>query len=121
MNDKLISREFVESQLREFGVPGMVNGIWGTLAVGLFSTGNDGVGCGLFYGGGITQLGIQAIGVGTVLVYVTGVMFVVFKLIDLTIGLRVSEQVEIDGLDIHVETLSAYALIDIPVNEMRLK
>ena len=35
----------------------MVNGIWGTLAVGLFSNGGDGVGAGLFYGGGFTQLG----------------------------------------------------------------
>lgn len=95
----------------------MVNGIWGTLAVGLFSTGNDGVECGLFYGGGIKQLGIQALGVSTVLIYVICVMFVVFKLIDMTIGLRVPEQVEIDGLDIHEHGLasaySGFAISDI--------
>ena len=38
----------------------MVNGMWGTLAVGLFSNGGDGVGVGLFYGGGFKQLGIPA-------------------------------------------------------------
>ena len=76
-----------------------VNGIWGTLAVGLFSTGADGVGLGLFYGGGFTQLGIQALGVIAVGAYVLAIMFVIFKLIDKFVGLRVSEQIEIDGLD----------------------
>ena len=52
----------------------MVNGMWGTLAVGLFSNGNNGVGVGLFYGGGLAQLGVQAIGVGSVLLYVLAIM-----------------------------------------------
>ena len=88
----------------------MVNGIWGTLAVGLFSNGGDGVGAGLFYGGGFTQLGVQALGVVSVAAYVLVVMFVVFKLIDKTVGLRVPAQIEIDGLDIHEHGLaSAYS------------
>ena len=88
----------------------MVNGIWGTLAVGLFSNGGDGVGAGLFYGGGFTQLGVQALGVVSVAAYVLVVMFVVFKLIDKTVGLRVPAQLEIDGLDIHEHGLaSAYS------------
>ena len=88
----------------------MVNGIWGTLAVGLFSNGGDGVGAGLFYGGGFTQLGVQALGVVSVAAYVLVVMFVVFKLTDKTVGLRVPAQIEIDGLDIHEHGLaSAYS------------
>ncbi len=88
----------------------MVNGIWGTLAVGLFSNGGDGVAKGLFYGGGLTQLGIQALGIVSVAAYVLVVMFIVFKLIDKTIGLRVPAKIEIDGLDIHEHGLaSAYS------------
>lgn len=88
----------------------MVNGIWGTLAVGLFSSGGDGVAPGLFYGGGFAQLGIQALGVVSVAAYVLIVMFIIFKLIDKTVGLRVPAQIEIDGLDIHEHGLaSAYS------------
>ena len=84
--------------------------MWGTIAVGLFSNGGDGVGKGLFYGGGLSQLGIQLLGLITVDVYVVVVMFLIFKIIDKTIGLRVPAEVEIDGLDIHEHGLaSAYA------------
>ncbi len=88
----------------------MVNGMWGTIAVGLFSNGGDGVGTGLFYGGGLSQLGIQLLGIVTVAAYVLVVMFIIFKLIDKTVGLRVPAEVEIDGLDVHEHGLvSAYA------------
>ena len=88
----------------------MVNGIWGTLAVGLFSNGGDGVDKGLFYGGGFGQLGIQILGVVSVAAYVLVVMFIVFKIIDKTVGLRVPAQIELDGLDIHEHGLaSAYS------------
>ncbi len=87
-----------------------VNGIWGTVAIGLFSTGGNGVGKGLFYGGGFAQLGTQALGVVSVIAYVVPVMFIVFKIIDKTIGLRVSAEIEIDGLDVHEHGLaSAYS------------
>lgn len=104
----------------------MVNGIWGTLAVGLFSNGGDGVGVGLFYGGGFRQLGIQVLCAVSVAAYVLLVMFIVFKVIDKTVGLRVPEQIELDGLDIHEHGLaSAYsgfaindmAGMDMDVNE----
>ena len=86
------------------------NGVWGTIAVGLFSNGGDGVGKGLFYGGGFAQLGTQLLGLITVDVYVVVVMFIIFKIIDKTIGLRVPAEVEIDGLDIHEHGLtSAYS------------
>lgn len=88
----------------------MVNGIWGTLAVGLFSNGGDGVGTGLFYGGGFRQLGIQALDIVSVAAYVLAVMFIAFKIIDKTVGLRVPAQVELDGLDIREHGLaSAYS------------
>ncbi len=87
-----------------------VNGVWGTIAVGLFSTGADGVGKGLFYGGGLRQLGVQALGIIAIDAYVLIVMYIAFKLIDKFIGLRVPAQVEIDGLDIHEHGLaSAYS------------
>ena len=88
----------------------MVNGIWGTIAVGLFSTGEDGVMKGLFYGGGAKLLGVQALGILAIDAYVLIVMFIVFKVIDAVIGLRVPAQVEIDGLDLHEHGLtSAYS------------
>ncbi len=88
----------------------MVNGIWGTIAVGLFSNGDDGVGLGLFYGGGFHQLGIQLLGFASVALYALVIMFIAFTIIDMTIGLRVPMQVEIDGLDLHEHGLtSAYS------------
>ena len=88
----------------------MVNGIWGTLAVGLFSNGEDGVMKGLFYGGGAGLLGVQAAGIAAIDAYVLIVMFIVFKLIDRFVGLRVPAAVEIDGLDQHEHGLtSAYS------------
>ena len=79
-------------------------GVWGTLAVGLFATKADGFvaaeDAGLFYGGGLDQLTVQALGVAMVAVFVlvtTGILFAVLKA---TIGLRVSEQEEFEGLDV---------------------
>ena len=102
----------------------MVNGIWGTLAVGLFSNGGDGIAPGLFYGGGLHQLGIQASGVVSVAVYVLIIMFIVFKIIDKTVGLRVPASVEIDGLDMHEHGLasaySGFAINDITGLDMEV-
>ena len=100
----------------------MANGIWGTIAVGLFSTGADGVGKGLFYGGGVSQLCVQVLGIIAIDAYVLVVMFIAFKIIDKTIGLRVPAQVEIDGLDIHEHGLasaySGFAIADITNMDM---
>ncbi|MGN0532337.1 MAG: ammonium transporter [Eubacterium sp.] len=88
----------------------MANGIWGTLAVGLFSTGYDGVGKGLFYGGGFKQLGIQLVGFLAVAAWTVVTMIIVFTLIKKTNGLRVSAEEEIKGLDATEHNLpSAYA------------
>lgn len=70
------------------------NGIWGTLAVGLFDTEN-----GVFYGGGFRQLGVQALGVITVAAWTAVLMFIVFKVIDKIFGLRCSREAELEGLD----------------------
>ncbi|MCR5095086.1 MAG: ammonium transporter [Lachnospiraceae bacterium] len=80
----------------------MLNGIWGTIAVGLFATpsapGNDGV-VGLFYGGGFDQLGIQLLGFGAVALWTAVTISIAFILIKKTLGLRVTEEEEITGLD----------------------
>ena len=78
----------------------MMNGIWGTFAVGLFATGNGQNGItGLFYGGGFRQLGIQALGFVTVAAWTTVCMLLIFWILKKTVGLRVTRHEEIVGLD----------------------
>lgn len=82
-----------------------VCGAAGTLMTGLFAL--DG---GVFYGGGFHFFGVQCLGVISVIAWVTVSMTIIFKVIDLVIGLRVPAEVEIDGLDYHEHGLaSAYA------------
>ena len=80
----------------------MMNGIWGTIATGLFATttapGNDSV-VGLFYGGGFHQLGLQLLGFAAVAAWTVVTMIIVFTIIKAIFGLRVSEEEEIEGLD----------------------
>lgn len=87
-----------------------VNGIWGTVAVGLFAC-NEAYGTkGLFYGGGFRQLGVQCLGVLTVGTYTVLCMILVFRVIRATVGLRASAEEEIEGLDVTEHGLtSAYA------------
>ncbi|MCC8072940.1 MAG: ammonium transporter [Clostridiales bacterium] len=88
----------------------MVNGMWGTIAVGLFSNGSDGAAKGLFYGGGFSLLGTQLLGLVCVAAWTAVTMTIVFFVIKKTIGLRVSEEEEIKGLDATEHNLpSAYA------------
>lgn len=90
-----------------------LNGIWGTIAVGLFATtsapGNDSI-VGLFYGGGFHQLGLQLLGFATVAAWTAVTITIAFYVIKATVGLRVSEEEEIEGLDSKEHGLpSAYA------------
>ena len=88
-----------------------VNGIWGTLAVGLFATGQgqDGI-TGLFYGGGFEQLGIQCIGFLAIAAWTTVTMIITFQIIKHTVGLRASAEEETTGLDLTEHGLiSSYA------------
>lgn len=79
-----------------------LNGIWGTIAVGLFATtsapGNDTF-VGLFYGGGFTLLGKQLIGFAAVAAWTAVTITIAFLVIKATVGLRVTEEEEIVGLD----------------------
>ncbi|MDR1801126.1 MAG: ammonium transporter [Lachnospiraceae bacterium] len=89
-----------------------VNGIWGTLAVGLFATDtvplNDANG--LFYGGGAGLLGVQALGILAIAAWTTVTMLIVFLIIKKVNGLRVKPAEEISGLDMPEHGLpSAYA------------
>ena len=94
----------------------MMNGIWGTFAVGLFATDTApgfavaGIEKGLFYGGGFHQLGLQCLGIITVGAWAAITITITFTVIKATIGLRVSEEEEILGLDPTEHGLpSAYA------------
>lgn len=87
-----------------------LNGVWGTLAIGLFGRKSLGLlSEGLFFGGGFSQLLIQLLGVLAVVAFVLLAMGLIFKLIDLTIGLRVTRQEELRGLDIEEHGMEAYA------------
>ena len=104
-----------------------LNGIWGTIAVGLFATDTapafargygDGVtfgtnqicGTGLFYGGGLKLLGMQLVGMFSVIVWTVVTITITFLVIKAIFGLRVSEEEEIIGLDATEHGLpSAYA------------
>ena len=98
----------------------MMNGIWGTIATGLFATPSapgyslaDSAGnqlAGLFYGGGFKLLGLQLLGVLTVAAWTFVTITIVFFIIKALVGLRVTEEEEIVGLDSMEHGLkSAYA------------
>ena len=83
----------------------MLNGIWGTIAVGLFATASApgfelaGIKEGLFYGGGFSQLGIQFVGMFITIGWTVVTITITFLVLKHTIGLRVTEEEEIVGLD----------------------
>ncbi len=101
----------------------MLNGIWGTIAVGLFSTETApgfavaGIKEGLFYGGGFDQLGLQLLGMGATALWTVVMISITFFAIKKTVGLRVSEEEEIEGLDIKEHGLtsaySGFAIMDV--------
>lgn len=92
----------------------LVNGIWGTLAVGLFNTE-----LGLFYGGGTTQIIVQAIGVGAVAAFTLAASFIFWGITKAVLGLRVSAEEEYLGLDKSEMGLEAYPA-DVTTSEYRL-
>ncbi len=98
-------------------------GIWGTLACGLFTSDRlaeyVGVGDpGLFYGGGLSQLGSQAAAVALTFVAVFALSFITFFLIKMTVGLRVDEADEDAGLDIAEHGMYGYPEQFIPAAEL---
>ena len=80
-----------------------VNGVWGTIAVGLFSVEN-----GLFYGGGFSQLIAQIIGVVAVLVWVISAMSIFILILKSISSIRISPEAEIQGLDFSEHGSTAY-------------
>ncbi len=100
---------FIDSVLKIDDPVGAVSvhgvcGAWGTISCGLFNMDS-----GLFYGGGLGQLGVQLLGVGAGFVWAFGVGMVLFLGLKATIGLRVSEEEELKGLDIGEHGAEAYA------------
>ena len=101
--------EFVDKILKVDDPVGAVgvhcfNGMFGTLAVGLFAA--EG---GLFYGGGFELLVAQSIGVLGAAAWVCITSFIMYKAINATIGLRVSAEEEITGLDLTEHGIDSYA------------
>jgi Amt family ammonium transporter len=90
-----------------------VNGVWGTLAVGLFaapSVANYGNGMvGLFYGGGFKFLGVQLLGAGATAIWAFGMGATIFFALKKLGILRVSEKTELKGLDLVEHGQDAYA------------
>jgi Amt family ammonium transporter len=86
-----------------------VCGAWGTLAVGLFAQEAYGGVNGFFFGGGISQLITQFIGVASVFAWVAITALILFGLIKLTVGLRVNREEELKGLDIGEHGMESYA------------
>jgi len=111
---------FVEKTLRIDDPVGAVTvhglcGATGTLAVGLFAEASvgelTGMGAinGLFYGGGWSQLGVQALGVLAYLIWTLVTGYILFKTIKSTVGLRVTKEEEIMGLDLGEHGSESYA------------
>ncbi|MBO4819272.1 MAG: ammonium transporter [Firmicutes bacterium] len=100
----------------------MMNGMWGTLAVGLFATpsapGNEDTGVvGLFYGGGFHTLGLQILGLVSVAAWTAVTITIAYSVIKKLVGLRVTEEEEIMGLDSSEHGLtsaySGFSIMDI--------
>ena len=109
----VFSIEFIEKKLKIDDAIGAasvhgVAGVWGTLVIGLWGVDGDS-GIGVFNGGGWSQLGAQAIGVLAYALWATVLAFLIFGLLKRTIGLRVTEQEEIAGLDVSEHGSIAYA------------
>jgi ammonium transporter, Amt family len=88
----------------------LVNGVFGTLALGLFAQDliPKTTGDGLFFGGGPALFFAQLTGVVTVGIFVFAISAIVWLILKATVGLRVSEEEEIEGLDIGEHGISAY-------------
>ncbi len=107
----------------------MMNGIWGTIAVGLFATPTapeysiaNAAGeeiKGLFYGGGFELLGLQLLGFISVAAWTAVTITILFLVIKATVGLRASREEEIRGLDITEHGLtSAYAGFEVSTTDL---
>lgn len=99
----LMEKVKIDDPVGAFPVHGL-NGIFGVLAVGIW--GMDGLG--LLSGGGFTQLGYQAIGIVACTLFILPASFLMFFVLDKTMGLRVSPEIEAIGIDMPVHGIAAY-------------
>jgi Amt family ammonium transporter len=110
----VLAVEFIDKTLKVDDPVGassvhLVNGVFGTLAVGIWANApSDGI-VGLLHGGGFRQLGIQALGSVTVLAWAGVTSALLYLIIKKTIGMRVSKKEELDGLDMAEHESDAYA------------
>ena len=105
---ELLDKLQIDDPVGAVPVHGMC-GVWGTLAVGVFGKASLGVpNNGIIYGGNPTQFGAQMVGSLCTIAFVVVSMGAVFKLIDKTVGLRVSREEEMRGLDIGEHGMEAY-------------
>jgi ammonium transporter, Amt family len=96
-----------DDSLDAFGVHG-IGGIWGAIATGLFATPAIQASCAGAFHGNPGQLGVQAIAVGTVIVFSGVFTYILFKIVDKTLGIRATETEESIGLDISQHEEIAY-------------
>ena len=122
----VFSVTFIDAKLKIDDPVGAVSvhgvcGLWGTLAVGFFNAekvlGIGEASSGIFYGGSIDQLISQFIGAGVAFVWAFGAGLILFMLIKKTIGLRVSREEELRGLDIDEHGMEAYSGFQIFTNQ----
>jgi Amt family ammonium transporter len=115
----LVERIGLDDPVGAVAAHGM-SGLWGTLSLGFLTvpslaknlaTGSGG----LFYGGGLHQLGVQALGLGAVGAFTFGASFVVLYLMKVTIGIRTEPEVEAAGLDVSEHGMWGYPEFYIPV------
>ena len=97
-----------DDALDVFGVHGL-SGIWGAIATGIFASPAVGGVAGLIYGNP-GQVTIQIISVIVTMIYAFAVSFILGKILDKTIGLRVDEKTEFEGLDARLHEESGYRL-----------
>ena len=117
----VVAVEVIDSKLKVDDPVGavavhMCNGIWGTLAVGIFS--KDEATLGVLYGGGFTQLGKQFLGILCIGLYTAVLMTLIFFAIKKTIGLRASKNEEVRGLDLTEHGLSSSYADFMPVPQI---
>ena len=109
----VFSIEFIEKKLKiddaigAASVHGVV-GFWGTIVVGLWGIDGDGAAIGVFNGGGSAQLVAQLVGGLAYVVWAVVLSFIVFGILKYTMGLRVTEEEEVAGLDISEHGSIAY-------------
>ncbi|HZQ64041.1 MAG TPA: ammonium transporter [Gaiellaceae bacterium] len=115
----LVERIGIDDPIGAVAAHGL-SGVWGTLSLGLLTlpsqakslaTGS----AGLFYGGGLHQLGVQALGLVAVGAFTFGASFLVLYVLKATWGIRVEPEVETGGLDVHEHGMWGYPEFYIPV------